>query len=118
MPTKVPTNPVKKSRKKPTTPRSRVKNALRQLWLRSRERAAAIKLAGNTCNRCHRKGSVAKGKEVSIRAHHKNGIDWDGIVDLVFERILQTPEDYEILCVECHKEEHEDNKEEAKDSGK
>ena len=90
-----------------TTPRSRIRNALRQMWLRSRERAAAIKRENNTCQECHRKGSVAKGKEVKIVAHHTNGIDWDGIVDLIIERVLQTPEDYTILCKECHKKTHE-----------
>jgi predicted HNH restriction endonuclease len=96
----------KKSRKLPTTPRSKVKNALRQLWLRSRERASAIKREGNTCEICHVKGSVAKGREVKINVHHKEGIDWDGIVDLVIERVLQSPEKLQVLCVDCHDKEH------------
>ena len=94
----------------PTTPRSRVKNAIRQCWLRSRERAAAIKLHHNTCETCGKKGSVAKGREVKIVAHHREGINWDSIVDLIFERVLQTPEAYTILCKECHEAIHDGNK--------
>lgn len=98
-------------KRSPTTPRSRVKHALRQVWLRSRERYAAIKKADHTCAHCGRRGSAAKGNEVKITVHHTNGIDWDGIVDLVFERILQTPEDYTVLCEECHLKHHEREKE-------
>jgi hypothetical protein len=38
-------------KKLPYTPRSKVRAALRQLWLRSRERAAALKAANRTENR-------------------------------------------------------------------
>ena len=91
-------------RRKESTPRSRIKSALRQLWLRSRERAKVIKQHNNTCVICNRKGSVAKGKEVKIQVHHEPEIDWDGVVDLIFERVLNTPQ-YP-LCKECHKEKH------------
>lgn len=93
--------------KKPNTPRSRIKNAIRMVWLRSRERAAAVKLAGNCCCKCGRKGSKAKGREVDIQVHHRNGIDWEGVVDLIAERVLQRPEDYDVMCRECHIAEHE-----------
>lgn len=89
-------------KKLPTTPRARVKHALRQVWLRSRERQAAVKREQNTCERCKAKGSVAKGREIKIHVHHRNGINWDGIVDLVFERILVDPSELEVLCKECH----------------
>jgi hypothetical protein len=92
--------------KKPTTPRSRVKNGIRRIWLASRERAAAIKRANYTCAICQRHGSVAKGREVKIICHHTDGIDWDGVVDLIFERVLQTPEAYTVLCKECHEKLH------------
>ena len=88
--------------KKPTTPRSRVKNALRMVWMRSRERNAALKREQHTCQECHRKASMAKGKEFKVYVHHIKGIDWNGITDLIFERVLQTPADYEVLCEECH----------------
>jgi len=93
-------------KKKPTTPRSRVKNAIRMVWLRSRERQAAIKREGNCCQECRRKGSVAKGKEVYIQVHHTDGIDWEGIVDLIFERVLVAPEKMTVLCKECHDKRH------------
>ncbi len=88
------------------TPRSRVKNAIRQCWLRSRERAAALKAAHYICARCGIKQSTAKGREVKVCVHHRAGIDWDGIVDLIIVRVLQTPADYEVLCEACHKKEH------------
>jgi len=49
---------------------------------------------------------VAKGREVKICVHHTDGIDWDGIVDLIVDRVLQRPENYTVLCEECHKKEH------------
>lgn len=92
------------SRRLPTTPRSRVRNALRQLFLRSRERATVIKAVCNTCQHCGRKGSVAKGREVKIQVHHNPPINWDGIVNLIIERVLAGP--YVVLCKECHDNEH------------
>ena len=95
-------------KKLPTTPRSRVKNALRQVWLRSRERAAAIKATQNHCTRCGAKGSAARGKEVKIQVHHREGIcNWEKVIDIVYEEILVPPEKLEVLCVECHEKEHE-----------
>jgi len=90
-------------RKKPTTPRSRVKAALRRLWLTSRERAAVIKAESNTCEECNRKGSVAKGREVPIEVHHLSGIDWDFLIDEVFRVLLVHPDKLKVLCKECHK---------------
>lgn len=87
------------------TPRSKVKNALRQLSLRSRERAFALKRDAYTCCNCGVKRSVAKGREVKVECHHVEGIDWEALVDLVYERLLQTPDKYESLCKECHKKE-------------
>ena len=92
--------------KKPTTPRSRVKNVLRLLWLRSRERAAAIKIWDYRCAECGVKQSVAKGKEVRLQVHHVDGIDWDGIVDLVIARLLPSPEKLLPLCDACHEKKH------------
>ena len=95
------------SRKKPTTPRSRIKNALRQLWLRSRERAAAIKREANTCERCHAKGSQAKGREIAIEVHHRTGIpNWDRIIDEVFAHLLVSPSGLEVICKDCHGKAH------------
>ena len=94
----------KKSRKKPITPASQIKNVLRQLWLRSRERAKALKDSNYCCISCGVKQSTAKGKEVKIQVHHKNGIDWDGIADMLRERILSGA--LEPLCIECHGKKH------------
>ncbi len=96
-------------KKLPHTPRSRIKNAIRQVWLRSRERAAALKREGYCCERCGIKQSRAKGKEVYVEVHHRKGIDWNGICDVVAERVLQTPDDLEVMCKDCHKKEHNDD---------
>jgi 5-methylcytosine-specific restriction endonuclease McrA len=88
------------------TPRSKVRSALRQLFLRSRERAAAIKRDNYTCQRCGRKKSVAKGKEFQVECHHIHGIgDWEGVIDKVYQEILCHPEYLQTLCPECHQEE-------------
>lgn len=89
--------------KNPITPRSQIISAVRQLWLRSRERAQILKIQKYTCQRCNAKKSVAKGKEVRIDVHHKNGIpNWQGIVDLIRENLLVPSEQLECLCKECH----------------
>lgn len=87
-----------------TTPRSRIKAAIRQVWLRSRERAKCLKDAEYRCNRCNVKQSIAKGKEVKLNVHHVDRIDWDGIVDLIIERVLAG--ELECLCIPCHDKEH------------
>ena len=91
--------------KKPITPKSQIRSALRKLFLRSRERAAALKREKYTCERCHAKQSRAKGKEVYVECHHDVMIDWDGLIDLVRERVLSGP--MTILCKDCHSKEHE-----------
>lgn len=91
------------SKRKPSTPRSRVRQALRQLWLRSRERASALKAESYTCEECNRKQSTAKGKECKMEVHHKNGIDWDFLIDEVFRVLLVHPDNLTVLCKDCHK---------------
>jgi predicted HNH restriction endonuclease len=90
------------SKRKPSTPRSKVRAALRQLWLRSRERAAACKAESYTCEECNIKQSKAKGKEVSIEVHHRDGIDWDFLIDEVFRVLLVNPDRLQVLCKDCH----------------
>ena len=86
-----------------TTPRSRVRVALRQVWLRSRERASALKRESYTCQKCHTKQSTAKGKEFKVQVHHKRGIaNWEKVIDAVFEHLLCNPEDLDVLCKSCH----------------
>lgn len=98
------------------TPRGKVKNALRLLSLRCRERAEALKRAGYSCGRCGAKQSKARGKEVAIEVHHMDPIAAENamqrIIDMIFEYILVAPEAWEVLCKECHASEH--NKEVAK----
>ena len=94
-------------RRLPHTPKSRIASALRNLWLRSRERAAALKREGNCCERCGVKASKAKGREVQVVVHHRDGIDnWSEVVQVIREKILCDPERLEVLCVECHQKEH------------
>lgn len=93
-------------KKKPNTPRSKVRRALRQLWLRSRERAQALKNANYSCKLCKKKQSRAKGKEFKVEVHHIEGIDWDGVIDIIFNRILVHPNKLQVLCKKCHKEKH------------
>ena len=92
------------SKKKPNTPRSRIRACLRQLWLRSRERAAALKKSDYRCTRCGIKQSTAKGRVVKLEVHHEPKIEWDGIIDLIEDRILEVPQ-YP-LCKDCHKDVH------------
>lgn len=98
------------------TPRSRVKEALRRLSLRSRERNYALKQAHYTCIRCGKKRSTAKGREVKVEAHHRDGIDWDGVIDIIIERIFQTHDKYDVLCERCHDELHANEKEAGRET--
>jgi len=89
------------------TPRSKVKSALRQLWLRSRERGNAVKRDKNTCQRCHEKGTKAKNKKrIDIQVHHLDGIEWEELIDMVYRYLLVHEDGLECLCTECHDKEH------------
>ena len=93
-------------RKQPYTPNSRIRSALRQLYLRSRERQAALKRDKYTCS-CGRKQSRAKGKECKVQVHHIDGeVDWDSIILFVRKTLLVPPELLETLCEECHEDRH------------
>lgn len=87
------------------TPRSAIRAAVRRLWARSRERNATLKRDHYTCQvpGCGRKQSRAEGKEIHVEVHHKKGCDWEQIIDLIAEKILQPPDDLETVCKECHK---------------
>jgi hypothetical protein len=85
------------------TPRSRVRAALRQLWLRSRERNAALKAADRHCKSCGRKASVCKAHPLKVQVHHKAGIgNWEAVIDAVYKEILCDPSLLEVLCIGCH----------------
>ena len=86
------------------TPRSKVRDALRRLWLRSRERAFACKRDQYTCQCCGKKQSKARGKEVAIEVHHRHGIHgWEQVIDSVYDFLLTDPDGLEVLCKDCHK---------------
>jgi 5-methylcytosine-specific restriction endonuclease McrA len=89
----------------PYTPNTKIKNALRMLFLRSRERAAAIKRDKYTCCRCGIKKSTAKGREVAVEVHHKAGVlNWDELYAVIRQYLLCDPDGMETLCKECHAE--------------
>ena len=98
---------MKKSRKLPHTPTSQIKAALRKLWLRSRERAAAIKRDGYTCQCCCVKQSKAKGREVAVEVHHIRSIRWKEILEFIRSELLVDPSLLQTLCVECHAKEEQ-----------
>ena len=87
------------------TPKSQMRSALRKLWLRSRERASAIKRDGYTCQCCGVKQSKAVGREVSVEVHHKNHVvNWEAMFSAIYEHLLCHPDNLETLCPDCHKE--------------
>lgn len=95
-------------RKLPYTPNSRIKAALRQLWLRSRERASALKRDNYTCQRCGVKQSRAKGREIYVEVHHIEGVlNWDALYGAIRRFLLCSPDDLQTLCKECHDKEKE-----------
>ena len=90
-------------RKLKYTPKSQIRSALRRLFLRSRERAAALKRDKYTCCRCGAKQSVAKGRVVKVECHHKDGVtNWTRIFDCIYEELLCDPAGLEVLCSSCH----------------
>ena len=95
------------AKKSLTTPRYKVRSALRMLWLRSRERAMALKQADYRCQVCGVKRSTAKGREIKVECHHKAGMEWERLIDLVYERLLCKPDDLAVLCLSCHDKQHE-----------
>jgi 5-methylcytosine-specific restriction endonuclease McrA len=93
-------------KRQPNTPNSAIRSALRRLFLRSRERAAAIKRDRYTCQCCGVKQSKAKGREVSVEVHHVDGVtNWDALFQAVRQHLLCDPEKLQTLCKECHDKE-------------
>lgn len=98
-------------KRSPRTPRSKIRSALRQLWLRSRERAAALKVAGYACEQCGVKQSKAKGRVVKVEVHHLDeNMYWDHIIEYIYRHLLVDPGRLEVLCPECHKKLHRGDK--------
>lgn len=88
------------------TPKGQIISALRRLFLRSRERAAALKRDKNTCWTCKRKASKAKGREVAVEVHHIDPVQFDRLVEMIREELLVSPEGLMTVCRACHKDEH------------
>ena len=88
------------------TPNSQIRSALRKLWLRSRERRAAIVRTGNKCENCHVKASRAKGREVVIDVHHMRAPNWDRIFKVIRDELLVDPDELKPMCEVCHDEHH------------
>ena len=85
------------------TPRARIKGMLRQIFLKSSERAEALKRDHYTCVDCGLKQSAKKDHVVKVQVHHKEGIDvWDEIIDLIYKHLLCDVDKLETLCVDCH----------------
>lgn len=83
---------------------SQIRSNLRQLWLRSRERSAALKSAAYTCECCGVKQSKAKGREQKVEVHHKAGVlNWKSIFDTIRQQLLCEPYKLSVLCPDCHK---------------
>ena len=94
-------------RKQKRTPKSRVRSSLRQLFLRSRERASALKRDGYCCCNCGVKQSKRRGEEVKIEVHHLDeNMSWDRIIEYIFRHILCHPDQLETLCKKCHLDKH------------
>lgn len=85
------------------TPRNRIKGMLRQIFLKSVERAAVLKRDDYTCVDCGAKQSKKKGFECKVQVHHKKGIHiWDELINLIYKHLLCNLDELETLCVACH----------------
>ena len=89
------------------TPSSQIRSALRKLFLRSRERSFRLKTDGYTCQRCGRKQSKAKGRELAVEVHHVSGATHlKEIEEVIRKNLLCEPGLLETVCVDCHEKEH------------
>ncbi len=96
-------------RRLPYTPRGHIRQALRRLWLRSRERAGALKRDGYACQACGKKQSKAKGHVQLVEVHHLHpgDIEWERMIKYIYRNLLVPPEELVTLCPGCHAQEHE-----------
>ena len=95
------------SRRLPHTPSSQIRSELRRLWLRSRERAAALKATGYCCAECGKKQSRANGRECVIEVHHRSCItNWAEIEAAIRRYLLVSPDELVPLCKSCHESKH------------
>lgn len=100
------------SKRLPYTPSSTIRTALRRLWLRSRERSAALKREDYRCQCCGAKQSKAKGRECALEVHHKNQIVWNEMIEYIRKTLLTSPDILEVYCDGCHAKIHHNQKSE------
>lgn len=75
------------------------------MFVKSRERAAAMKRDNYSCQKCGVKQSKAKGREQKIDVHHLKGIYvWDSIIQQIQDHILCDAKDLQCLCPACHQQ--------------
>jgi 5-methylcytosine-specific restriction endonuclease McrA len=92
----------------PYTPKSQIRSALRNLFLRSRERLAALKRDEYTCQSCGAKQSRAKGQKVDVQVHHLDGVcNWDALFEAVYRELLCDPGKMQTVCKGCHSKKDE-----------
>jgi len=97
-------------RKLPYTPNGKIRQALRILWMRSRERSGALKNTDYCCSVCGKKQSKAKGRECTLEVHHLHHVtNWDRIFKVIREELLTPSENLAPLCKDCHKNIHEED---------
>lgn len=66
-----------------------------------------MKIAGYRCQRCDKKQSRAKGREVYVECHHLDGVKvWEQILDLIYRELLVAPDRLMPICRGCHDEIH------------
>lgn len=96
-------------RRLPHTPSSQIRTALRRMWLRSRERAKALRETGYCCASCGRKQSKAKGRECTLEVHHKSGDAGLGEIEAFIRAKLLVPSEQLMpLCPDCHLSAHKE----------
>lgn len=71
-----------------------------------------------TCKACNVKQSRAKGREVYVEVHHKDGVcNWDELFRVIREYLLCHPDLLEVLCKECHEKEETKQTDEKEKGG-
>ena len=78
-------------RNRARTPNNAIRKKLYQLFLYSRERAFFMK--NKNCEKC--------GSTVKMQCHHDDGINWDKIITVIREELLNA-EKFRALCKDCH----------------
>jgi predicted HNH restriction endonuclease len=91
---------------KKTTP-AKIKSALRREWLRSPERAEALKRDKYTCQGCLKKQSKRKGAEQKVEVHHFDPIEWENVVAYLQRHLFVSADKLVVLCPDCHKRKHD-----------